>query len=81
LGHYQSIHFALQQFFADDYLEFLMVILKRHDAVSCVRASPLAANGEGMGGPALRMQSVCNADHLLVNWKHLSNIFTAELIQ
>jgi hypothetical protein len=59
-----------------------MAILKRHDAVSCVRASPLeAANGEGMGAPALRMQSVCNADHYLANSKHRSNICAAELIQ
>jgi hypothetical protein len=58
-----------------------MVILKRVDAVSCVRASPLAANGEGVGGPALRMQSVCDAHHHLVNSKHHSNICAAELIQ
>jgi hypothetical protein len=51
-----------------------MVILKRVDAVSCVRASPLAANGEGVGGPALRMQSVCDAHHHLVNSKHRSII-------
>jgi hypothetical protein len=57
-----------------------MVILKRHDAVSCVRrASPLeAANGEGMGAPALRMQSVCNADHRLANSKHHSLIFALQ---
>ncbi len=59
----------------------LMVILKRHAAVSCVRASPLAANEEGISGPALRMQSVCNADHHLMNSKHRSNICAAELIQ
>jgi hypothetical protein len=58
-----------------------MVILKRHAAVSCVRASPLAANEEGISGPALRMQSVCNADHHLMNSKHRSNICAAELIQ
>ncbi len=56
--------------------------LKRHDAVLCVRASPLeAANGEGVGGPALRMQSICTADHHLVNSKHRSNICAPELIQ
>lgn len=87
LGHYQSIHFAWQQFSTTTVVcwwsfGILMVILERHDAVSCVRASPLeATNWEGMGGPALRMQSVCNADHHLVNSKHHSNICAAELIQ
>ncbi len=58
------------------------MILKMHNAVSCVRASPLdAANGEGVGGPALRRQSVCNADHHQVNSKHHSNICAVELIQ